>query len=210
MHVPPPSPNAFAALTSLMLRWYTGAHNSKQPELNELHSLVRSTPHVRALHLHFAKDEDIWLQRVMTEIASWPPTVLPQLQHICFALDEHKSDREPTYQSLLAHLPQLIAHRPVHPCCVHIFDELSDEAVDDPTSNEFEQLHLPCVRLTTSLSTPTMVDERLLRKMDAAARTITVSKAELLQLLQAEYLRVFPPPPEGASSASAEVQSPLP
>jgi hypothetical protein len=141
----------------------------------------------------------------MAEVASWPATVLPQLQHIGFAPDEHIPDLSPLYNQLLAHLPQLITNRPLHPFYVHLFNQTSDEYANNPEPavlKACEEFHLPCVRLSVIDDTaPGSGDINLTKKMEASTDAVTVSKAELLQLVQAEQRRVCPTTADGADSA---------
>jgi hypothetical protein len=87
----------------------------------------------------------------MAEVASWPATVLPQLQHIGCSLNCDMSDLSPVDERLLPHLSQLLTHRPMHPFYVHLFNELADEDEDNrdlAVPKDGEEFHLPCVRLT--------------------------------------------------------------
>lgn len=134
-----------------------------------------------------------WLRSsdsLLIAVASWPDTVVPHLQHIGFTARHHMPDLAPIYEPLLAHRPQRITCRPMHPFCVHLFNEACDLLEPHPVVQS-EELQLPCVRLhVPEWLTPDSIDEDLLRQMDAAAATIACTKAELLAMVQAEQLRV--------------------
>jgi hypothetical protein len=198
LFLPAASPVSFPSLARLTLTWNDWWIKVNDSPIDEIPiSLVQATPHVRVLQLEGYRGLDYYCERIITAIAAWPSTVLPQLQHIAFPQQQRRPDLRRVHKSLLAHLPQLLQNRPVHPFCVHL---LVDAA--ELTSPESAVFQLPSVRLMVSpmrSMDELTVDEGLLRRMDLAASSITLSKSDMLQLIQAEQLRL-----ETAAPAASE------
>jgi hypothetical protein len=318
---PPPTSNPFPSLLRLTVVWFSGVPDRDperplpQQRAKFLTALVQSMPHLRAMHLRWTVGVQKNFQAAIGEIAAWPASVVPELQHIGIPFDGTGSDLAPMYHTLLPHLPRLIAHRPVHPFCVHLChdtpcevdedwrshghrlddeaeeEERDEEAMEDtdfpaggeeamdegddaatvteeqkqatesttshvshpsgisfvPASSQLplssmlgplrpsgtsimlheaaeedadqdedyepaegvssvcEEFHLPCVRLTVTefLDVPKTLDDDLLWQMDTAASSITQSKSELLEMIQAEQRLVdLEPYEEDANDAA--------
>jgi hypothetical protein len=193
--LPPPSVDSFRSLTRLTLEWTAWLIEAGDRPLEQLLTqLVQVTPQVRMLALDWHQNLQQYFEQAMKIITAWPPTVLPQLQHFVCPPYQMTANLPRLYKSLvLHHLQPLLSHRPVHPFCVHIL--VDEEELSTPESAAYQ---LPCVRLTVPpqrVIGSSLVNAELLRQMDAAAQTITVSKEELLEMIQAEQLRLQPSEP---------------